>query len=233
MHHPDHLERTNPEPGLQIAFGPIVVEYERAVIAPRAWTLEQSVWAADLAATVPAGPILELYCGAGHIGLAAAHLCGRTLVQIDDNPAACEWARLNAKRLELVSDVRCEGVESALRIDERFPLVIADPPYLPSHQVMRFPEDPTHAIDGGHDGLVEVRRGLEVIADHLAPGGAVLLQVRGERQRDAVAELLAEIASPLTVTDTRSLNPERAIVLLTPVLVDAPPASDSPETAPG
>jgi len=71
--------------------------YDDRVLEPRPWTVLQSAWAADLAAVVPDGPILELCSGAGHIGLAAAVRCGRDLVQIDANPVACLYAAANAR----------------------------------------------------------------------------------------------------------------------------------------
>ena len=90
-----------------IVFGPIVVEYDDRVLVPRPWTLAQSAWAAELATGRGTGPILELYCGAGHIGLAAARLSGRSLVQVDDSAHACAWATRNAERLSIDTDVRC------------------------------------------------------------------------------------------------------------------------------
>lgn len=197
-------------------FGPIVVEYDESVLAPRAWTLEQSTWAAELAAGMPPGPILELYCGAGQIGLAAARLCSRALVQVDDNEQACEWARRNAKRVSIESEVRCASVDSALRPDECFSLVVADPPYLRSDLVARYPNDPPHAVDGGIDGLLEIERALAVIAAHAGPEATALLQVRGPRQTRAIEGLLADSRTALTVKGVRTITPERAIVLLQP-----------------
>ena len=57
-----------------VAFGPITVEADASVLTPRPWTLVQSAWAAELSPGAPAGPILELCCGAGHIGLAATRV---------------------------------------------------------------------------------------------------------------------------------------------------------------
>ncbi len=202
----------------EASFGPIVVEYAEGLLEPRGWTFAQSAWAAQLASTAPAGPVLELYAGAGHIGLAAALLSGRSLVQVDDSAQACAWAARNAARLSLESDVRCATVDAALRADERFSLVIADPPYLRSDEVTRYPEDPRHAIDGGDDGLAEIERALRVIASHTTPDASALLQVRGARQGSAVTALLLNTHIPLRVAETRAVNDERAIVLLEPTV---------------
>ena len=71
---------------------------------------------------------------------------------------------------------------------ERFPLIIADPPWVPRHETARFPEDPILAIDGGDDGLQVVRACLDAIVTHLAPGGSALLQLGTAGQ---VAEVIA------------------------------------------
>src|SRR5688572_7240491 len=55
-----------------IAFGPVTVTYDAGVLRPRPWTLAQAQWAAALLEGAPAGHVLELGCGAGHIGLAIA-----------------------------------------------------------------------------------------------------------------------------------------------------------------
>jgi len=204
-----------PEPHFaRVAFGPIVVEYDDRVLAPRAWTMEQSTWAAELAASAPPGPLLELYCGAGHIGLAAAHLSGRRIVQVDDSAHACAWAAHNAERLTIESDVRCAAAERALHPGEHFGVVIADPPYLRSDEVGEYPDDPAHAVDGGPDGLQEIARALRVIAAHTTTGAVSLLQVRGPGQSEAIASLIQRAGLPLRLVETRALSPERALVRL-------------------
>lgn len=201
-----------------MTFGPLTVAFDGDVLEPRAWTLLQSTWAAEVALTAPAGPVLELGAGAGHIGQAAAALMSppRALVQVDVDPHACDVARRNAVANGLgdVVNVRCGEVDSAdvLAADERFPLVIADPPYVPSDEAAELEDDPAGAIDGGEDGLEIARRCLIVAARHLSPGGAVLLQALGAAQVGALAPDLADCG--LTVADVRSVDPRRAVALL-------------------
>jgi methylase of polypeptide subunit release factors len=178
------------------------------VLEPRAWTAAQSSWATELLVgdAVPCGPVLELCAGAGHIGLAAVAATSRRLVQVDISPTACRWARRNAV-------VRCADLSSALLPHERFALVIADPPYVPSASVDDHPEDPVLAIDGGPDGLELLERVLEVTADALAPGGLALLQARGPRQLAELARRADAIDSPLGLADVRQVDARRAIGL--------------------
>lgn len=201
-----------------IDFGPVKVAFDRTVLRPRQWTLGQAEWAAEL---VAAGePLLEVGCGAGHIGLAAAVLSGSRLVQVDRDPAACRWAGLNAAASGCSDRVeqRCGTAAEVLAGDDLFAVVIADPPYVPSDEVSLYPEDPREAIDGGPDGLEQVRSFLGDIAGHVAPGGSVLLQVRGAGQVDELAGWLAHPASPsLVVTEARFYGDLRAVVRLQPV----------------
>lgn len=198
-------------------FGPIEVAFDERVLVPRPWTLAQSQWAAEIAASSDPGPLLELCAGVGHIGLVAAVLADRDLVQVEADPVAAAYASANAERAgwSRRTEVRLATLEDAMNTDERFPLVIADPPYLCTRHLSRFPDDPRLAIDGGDDGLVVVRACLALATCHLCGGGALVLQVAGPRQADAVAAL-AEAApgAVLQPEETRVVDDERAILLL-------------------
>jgi methylase of polypeptide subunit release factors len=215
-----HVER-HPKlaPGAQeMEFGPVTIGWDEAVLRPRPWTLAQSRWAAELASSLPPGPVLELCCGAGQIGLAAAVWSDRTLVQVDADPRACVWASRNAERAGVVADVRCADLRGdwfgggELR---QFPLVIADPPYLPSTEVGRYPDDPELAIDGGTTGLEVLKPCVEVALAHAAPEGAVLVQVLGLRQALEIEDLLDEMG-PFggRIEEVRVHDQERAVLLI-------------------
>lgn len=200
-------------------FGPIVVAFHGGVLRPRPWTMMQATWAADLAPDLPRGPILELCSGAGHIGQAAALLTGRGLLQVDIDPQACALAETNA-RANLTAtrvEVRCADLDEALRVDERFPLVLADPPYLPRDEVGAYPEDPDVAIDGGPDGLDLLRRCLTVAGAHVEAHGAVLVQTLGAAQ---ISRLGPELhAAGLELVQVRTADERRAIAHLRPLAV--------------
>lgn len=201
---------------LRCAFGPLVIRYDERVLTPRPWTLLQSRWAAELAAEVADGAILELCAGAGQIGLVAAVLTGRPLVQVEADQTACHYARTNATWTGWADqvEVRHAGIDSALAPGERFPIVLADPPYLPTGEIASWPADPTTAIDGGADGLDLVGECLCIANEHLQPGGVLLLQVAGEAQADAVSELVDASADlGLTWRETRHHDRERAVML--------------------
>jgi len=199
-------------------FGPLVVCYDDRVLTPRPWTLVQSRWAAELAAQATTGPILELCAGAGQIGLAAAIMTGRALVQVEADPVAADYARTNAAAAGRDTQVKVRNtrIQTALAADERFSIILADPPYLPTADIARWPDDPVTAIDGGADGLDLTRVCLQVASDHLTRGGAMLLQVAGEPQVRAVAAVLeTTVTLELTHLETRQHDGDRAVMLLT------------------
>ena len=192
-------------------FGSYVIEYGPDLLAPRAWTIEQSHWAIELlrSGAVPEGAILELCCGAGQIGLVVAAETDRPIVQVDDHLDACTFAMRNATSAGITVDVRCEPVERAVRPGERFAVVLTDPPYVPTDQTDRFDGDPAHAIDGGDDGLDVARRCVAVARGALLVGGAVLVQLGGEEQARRLA-----VEAPFDVNEIRSFGADRAILLL-------------------
>ena len=193
-------------------FGPLTIAYDGEVLEPRPWTLAQSQWAIELSSSLPAGPVLELCAGVGHIGLVVAHETGRPIVQVDTEPRACALARRNAATAGVAADVRCTDLEQAVGEHERFPLVLADPPYVPADRVDSLPEDPDDAIDGGPDGLDVVRRCLRVAARHLDGHGRVVLQVGGAGQSAVVGHEAGSYG--LEAIETQLHGEDRALVLL-------------------
>jgi release factor glutamine methyltransferase len=193
------------------SIGGLSIAYDDRVLRPRAWTILQAEWAAEIARS-RSGPILELFAGVGHIGLVAARLAGRPLIQVDVDPVACGFAVENAWRAGMAHcvSVRCCANEHAVGEGERFSVVISDPPYLRSDEVAGH-DDPRGAVDGGPDGLGPARRSLHQIARRLPPGSIVLLQLRGDRQ---VRQLTGEQLRQFEVKGIRSDGPERAVVRL-------------------
>jgi methylase of polypeptide subunit release factors len=188
-----------------ITFGALTIAYDERVLRPREWTTAQSEWADDLMATAPGGPVLELCAGAGHIGLLAVAISGRRLVCVDSSVVACDYARANAVAAGLADwvEVREARLEDAVAADERFPVVIADPPWVPREQTGRFPEDPLTAIDGGDDGLDVARGCLDVIDAHLSPGGSAVLQVGTRAQTDALRTEPCFVEGRLAMVEVR------------------------------
>jgi methylase of polypeptide subunit release factors len=175
-------------------FGPLDLRFDERVLRPRLWTLGQAVWGAALVASRPQGPVLELCAGAGQIGIALGMLADRDLVLVDMDDVACSFAQWNAAASGHGDrvDVRPGRMAEAVAAGERFELILADPPYVPSKETSRFPADPLPAIDGGDDGLDLAGQCVHLISSHLAPGGEALLQLRDPMQADVMTGYLSE-----------------------------------------
>lgn len=193
-------------------FGGLLIRYDEDVLEPRDWTLRQAHWAQDRAGGAPPGPVLELCAGAGQIGLVVARATGRAVTQVDVDPRACVLARANALEAGIESDVRCGRPGEVLAAEERFAIILADPPYIPSRDTALYPDDPRLAIDGGPDGLVVARRCLGVMGGHLTDGGFAILQLRDLGQLEALRDEVR--ASGLVVTEQRTYAGRGALVLL-------------------
>jgi release factor glutamine methyltransferase len=208
-----------------VSFGGLTIAFDERALRPRAWTAMQSEWAAELLRSAPAGPVLEICAGVGHIGLLAIIERSRDLVQVDLDEVACEFARQNAAAAGLASrvEVRHGRMEEAVTDAERFAVIVADPPWVPSADTKAFPEDPLTAIDGGGDGLVVARTCLEVIGRHLDEAGSALLQLGTEAQVAAVDDHLHERPGlQLRVQDFRTHEAGNIVVhLVRPVPVHA------------
>jgi methylase of polypeptide subunit release factors len=195
-----------------IDFGGLRIAFDERVLRPRTWTENQSLWGAELLPSLPTGTVLELCSGAGQIGLLAIAESGRRLVCVDVNPVAAEYIAANAAAAGLRNrvEIRLGRISDTLGPRERFPLIIADPPWVPRAETQRFPEDPLLAIDGGEDGMGVVRDCLTAIEAHLGPGGVALLQLGPDGQVQAAADMLTD--TELVAGETRDFG-ERGVLL--------------------
>lgn len=144
------------------------------------------------AAVLPhGGTALDLCAGAGAI---AVHLMAEvptaTVIGVDLDPCAAVCARANGVPV-LVGDLA-----APLRGQDRFDVVTAVAPYVPSDDLRLLPSDvqryePRRALDGGTDGLDVVRRAVDAATRLLHDGGSLFLELGGE-QDDALASPLGE-----------------------------------------
>jgi methylase of polypeptide subunit release factors len=189
-----------------VDFDGLKIHFNDRVLRPRAWTAEQSRWAASLLHGLPAGPVLELCAGAGQIGLAALSRSKRRLVCVEADPVAAGFAVSNAGRAGMSDrvEVREARMARALQPGEVFALVIADPPWVRRTDTHRFPEDPLMAIDGGEDGLDVARESIGLIGEHLVPRGMALIQLGSPEQATALEPRV--MGQGLAVTEVRAYD---------------------------
>lgn len=139
---------------------------------------------------------LDFGTGSGCLAIAlAAKSPTAKVVALDVSPEALSVARENALRHKVESRIRFvqgNGL-SALDRDERFDLIVANPPYIPSGEIASLqPEvrnhDPRLALDGGSDGLDFYRQLALEAGTFLKPFGRMMLEL-GDGQSAAVQNL--------------------------------------------
>jgi release factor glutamine methyltransferase len=172
--------------GVRLALGPgSFVPRERTLLLARRAAAELR----------PGDVLLDLACGAGTIGAwCAAHVAGLTIRAVDVDERAAAWARVN---LPEGARVTCgDATEYLAGTSERFTVIAANLPYVPTAAVTFLPRDlrehePLSALDGGGDGLDPLRRVARLVPLRLTPGGLFLVEVAAS-QVEAAARLLTD-----------------------------------------
>ena len=137
--------------------------------------------------------VLDLGTGSGAIALAvAASRPGARVVGVDRDADCIDVARENAARLGLSAVFRRSDWFSAIGGNERFDVVVANPPYVadgdPHLAGDGLPFEPRAALVAGTDGLAALRRILPAAPDHLVGGGWLCVE-HGHDQQGPVREL--------------------------------------------
>jgi release factor glutamine methyltransferase len=139
--------------------------------------------------------VLDLGTGPGTLLLAALDEWPKaTGMGIDASEAALSYARRNAARLSMEKRAEFRTGDWAEGIDERFDLVLCNPPYVAESAetgpgVAEF--EPAEALFAGPEGLDEYRRLAPQIGYLLAEGGMAAIEI-GFDQAGSVGGLLRE-----------------------------------------
>ena len=156
--------------------------------------------------------VLDVGTGSGALAVAIAK--SRTQVQvfaIDQSTAALAVAADNAALNKVsVSFLAGDLLKPAVALPP-FDMIVANLPYIPSGEIaglaVEVRGEPLAALDGGHDGLVLIRKLLTDVPACLVAGGFVLLEL-GEGQAPAVADLCvaAGLVSTFTLADLSGIQ---------------------------
>lgn len=165
-----------------------------------------------------AGPkrILDLGTGPGTLLLAALDEWPKaTGLGIDRSAAALDYAKRNASRLGLSRRAEFKPGNWAESIDERFDLLLCNPPYVaigadtgPGVAL----HEPHEALFAGPEGLDDYRRLATQIGNLVAPGGLAAIEI-GFDQAEMATAILSR--SGLQTALARDLAGRTRAVLLT------------------
>ena len=164
-------------------FGDLSFRVTPAVLIPRPDTEVLVELAVERAQAFASPRIVDLGTGSGIVAISLARRCPDAQVTATDvSAAALDVARANAVRHGAA--VRfVEGDWFAPLGDERFDLVVSNPPYVvegdPHLQLNGLPFEPRGALtDGitGGDGLACIRRIVAAAPAHLRAGGWLLME---------------------------------------------------------
>jgi len=134
--------------------------------------------------------VLDVFTGSGALAIAAATDGAKAATAVDISRRAVLNARLNA-RLNGVRVRALRGDLFAPVAGERFDLVLANPPYVPSETDALPDRGASRAWDAGRDGRALLDRLCAGVSGHLAPGGSVMLVQSSVCGEDATLEALS------------------------------------------
>lgn len=143
--------------------------------------------------------ILEVGVGSGCLIITLLGLYSQAMgVGLDISKKALEVCSINAKnhKIEKHLDLRNSDVFSALKTSEKFDLIISNPPYIPSADILELePEvrmyEPLSALDGGVDGLDFYRKIAHDAKIFLKENGEVFLEI-GYGQKEKICEIFTQ-----------------------------------------
>ncbi|MBU0984668.1 MAG: peptide chain release factor N(5)-glutamine methyltransferase [candidate division Zixibacteria bacterium] len=164
--------------------------------------------------------ILDVGVGSGVISVTVAAECAAaSVVSLDISEDAIAVARRNAADLGVADrlEFRHSDFFSAVRPDEKFDLVLSNPPYIREVDYDDLPPevkaDPKIAMTSGDDGLTAVRALIAGAPDFLAPGGRLMFEI-GLGQSDDIATITENDERYRSLLCIKDLNDIDRIVVL-------------------
>jgi release factor glutamine methyltransferase len=146
----------------------------------------------------PGSRVLDLGCGSGAAGVAAARR-GCAVTAVDINPSAVRCTRINALLNEVDLDVR-QGDLFAPVTAERFDVVLFNPPY--------YRGVPRDGLDHAWRSTDIPERFASQLMSHLSPGGHALLVLSSDGERETFLHALDANAFRREVVATRDFTNE-------------------------
>jgi release factor glutamine methyltransferase len=155
-----------------------------AVLIPRPETEMLVDRAMGLLSALTRPRFCEVGVGSGCISIAIlAHVPEARAVGLEVSAQAIDIARANADANGVSArfDLRRSDIFASLRDDERFDLIVSNPPYIPAADLAGLQREvrdhePRIALTDGADGLSIIRRLVDDAPRFLDPGGSLMFE---------------------------------------------------------
>ena len=193
-----------------------------AVLTPRPETeglVQLAIERLDRKGIASGHALLDVGTGSGAIAVAVLAARGALVaVATDTSIDALALARENARPHGVSARLHLVACDLAASVSTRFPVVVANLPYIPSRQIPELePEvaryEPRQALDGGADGTEQIRRLIPELDRLLTPGGAAFLEI-GEGQADALERYTRRVLAQYEVAVRRdATGAERYLIV--------------------
>lgn len=164
--------------------------------------------------------ILDIGVGSGVISVTVAcDLPEARFLALDISPDAIAVAKQNAERMQVQDRIefRESNLFSALRSDEKFDLILSNPPYIAEHEYATLPPevlaDPKISLTSGEEGMDAIKEIVALAPNYLAPGGRIMFEI-GYDQADKVAALTNNDDRYSSISILKDLaNLDRVVIL--------------------
>jgi release factor glutamine methyltransferase len=159
----------------------------------------------------PGMRILEVGTGSGFISaVLLANLKDIRLLATEINPHAARCAKANGVELirtDLFRGLKPESPEN------RFDLILFNPPYLPTSGEEKVPGWLNYAFDGGASGRETLDRFLDEVRDYLRSGGKILMMISSITGLEAVREKMIGLGFKVDVVERKKISFEELMVV--------------------
>ncbi len=195
---------------------------DKRVLIPRPETELMVERARELLAGSSSPVIADIGTGSGCVTLALAKTIPGSFVYALDKSSEClEVASLNCARHAVEGRVRLLEGDLLAPLPERVDIITANLPYVKSKEITPGNPEPRLALDGGKDGLTQIRRLVRQAPAYMKYGASLLLEI-GQGQQGRVTDFIRETFKGARISCFRDLA---AIDRLVVVSLEAAPVS--------
>ena len=159
----------------------------------------------------PGMRILEVGAGSGFVSaVLLANLKDIRLLATEINPHAARCAKANG--VEVIRTDLFRGIKPE-KPENRFELILFNPPYLPTSKEEKVPGWLNYAFDGGISGRETLERFLDEARAYLKPGGKILVLISSITGLEAVIEKMRSVGFKADAVERKKVSFEELIVV--------------------